>query len=186
MDETYEGEEEEDPLSLSSDELGGRAAAQASALKLPARPRSHSDGGPTAQQGRKRALPAGGLAESGLGSEIGAEVGTGGQRRRGQGGHGGICTWRGRLEGSDRSGHMKGPGISSGKKFEDLDDYLRGSAAGAAADRRKRIKLGRFGARDSRGGAGRNRTITADGTDGESSFGVEGYQVSQYRRANFA
>lgn len=53
-------------------------------------------------------------------------------------------TWRGRLAGADERGLEKGPELSSGKKFQDLDDYLRGSAAAAAQQvKKKRSRLAR-------------------------------------------
>lgn len=162
--------DEEDPLSLSSDELRGRDTTRESMAALPTRPRSHGDGGSTTQ-GRKRALPAA-TGSSGLGTI------------RAVGGHAGgttssrTCTWRGRLEGSDRRGHEKGPGLSSGKKFEDLDDYLRGSAATAAGERAKRKRC-RF-AREKRGGRGdgSGSTITAHSVEENSSVEANGYEVS--------
>lgn len=85
-------------------------------------------------------------------------------------------TWRGRLVGSDRRGHEKGPEVSSGKKFEDLDEYLRGSAA-VAAQRVKR-KRGRF-IREG-GGESTNIGTTTDVLDGDSSVETESHNEVRY------
>lgn len=153
-----------DPVSLSSDEMQGRrrlrgAAAgggqSAAAGRPPDRPRSQGDEG---SQGRKQR-----------------------RRRGGAGGGGGreTRTWRGRLEeGSggvgDQSkgkGVEKEPSLSSGKKFEDLDNYLRGCASASASKREKRGRRLRQG---TGGGDSYGGTMT---TDGSSLSLAEGHEV---------
>lgn len=162
--------EEEDPLSLSSDEVRCRDTARESMAALPTRPRSHGDGCSTTQ-GRKRALPT--ATSSSVLSSVRAVGGHAGELASNR-----TCTWRGRLEGAERRGQRKRPGQSSGKKFEDLDDYLRGSAAVAAGERAKR-KRGRF-ARENRGAGedGTGSTITAHSLDEDASAEAEGHEAS--------
>ena len=136
---------------------GGAGADEKSAAagRLPGRPRSQGDEG---TKGRKQ------------------------RRRRGDEGDGGgrgARTWRGRLEegsggADDQSkgkGVEKGPSLSSGKKFEDLDNYLRGCSSASVSRREKRKRrLGqRAGGGDSHGG-----TMT---TDGSSLSLAEGQEV---------
>lgn len=148
-----------DPVSLSSDEMQGRrlrgaAARSAAADATAGRPRSQGDdnNGPARTQRRKR----------------GDESGGGGGRE--------IRTWRGRLEQGSGTGHdrerssEKGPSLSSGKKFEDLDNYLRGCASASAAKRKKRKRgLGQ----SSGGGDSCEGTLT----DGSSLSLAEGHEV---------
>lgn len=90
-------------------------------------------------------------------------------------------TWRGRLEGEDRrTGHEKGPTLSSGKKFEDLDNYLRGSAAAAATKRNKRKRGRRFGGDAGLEGSGGGSSVE---TGGSSVGYVEGREVRIRKRA---
>lgn len=158
-----------DPVSLSSDEMqgrrlrsgtaGGRSAAAtvagAAAGGRAGRPRSQGDegDGQARKQRRRRADP-GGAAERG------------------------GRTWRGRLEEGSGSSQSKGKGlesassISSGKKFEDLENYLRGAASASAAKREKRrrgLGQGSGGGGDSCGGG----TMT----DGSSLSFAEGDEV---------
>lgn len=148
-----------DPVSLSSDEMQGRPRLRggaggsgghsaAAAGRLPGRPRSQGDEG---SQGRKQ------------------------RRRRGDGGSGDgggreTRTWRGRLgegsgdddQGKRGKGVEKGPSLSSGKKFEDLDNYLRGCASASAAKREKRKR--RLGPGGTVGGESLGGTMTTDGS----------------------
>lgn len=149
--------ESTDPVSLSSDEmhghrLRGAAARSAVAGTGPGRPRSQGDNnnGQARIQRRKR-----------------EDRGGGGREAK---------TWRGRLEegnGVDQNkdrGSEKGPSVSSGKKFEDLDNYLRGCASASAAKRKKRKRgLGQ----GSRGGDSCGGTLT----DGSSLSLAEGHEV---------
>lgn len=137
-----------DPISLSSDEMHGRrcdaggAAVRPTARgTLPGRPRSQGDDDShTKKQRRNR----------------------GGGARGGRENH----TWRERLGGGSRAGQSKGQGVekgphlSSGKKFEDLDNYLRGFASASVAKREKR-KRG-LGAQGSGGGTSLAGTMTDD------------------------
>lgn len=151
-----QAEESVDPVSLSSDEMQGRRLRGAgsgqptAAGRLPGRPRSQGDEcGQRRKQRRRR-----------------GDVGDGGREAR---------TWRGRLEagsGVDQSkgkGVDKGPSLASGKKFEDLDNYLRGCASVSVAKREKRKRrLGQGTGGDSYGG-----TMT----DGSSSSLAERHEV---------
>lgn len=147
-----------DPVSLSSDEMQGRSlrgvagGLPSAAGRLLGRPRSQGDDG---GQGRKQ------------------------RRRRGDVGGGGreaSKTWRGRLgggSGADRSeGKVveKGPSLPSGKKFEDLDNYLRGCASVSAAkwEKRKR-RLGH--------GTGGGESYGGTTTDGSSLSLAERHEV---------
>lgn len=139
--------ESTDPVSLSSDEMQGRrlrggAARSAAAGAAAGRPRSQGDDNGTARtQRRKR-----------------GDKGGGGREAR---------TWKGRLEEGVRTdqneerGSKKGSSLSSGKKFEDLDNYLRGCASASAARRKKR-KRG-FG-QSSGGGDSCGGTLTDGGS----------------------
>lgn len=169
--------ENEDPLSLSSDELRGRDETRESTAGLPMRPRSHGDRVPAVQGSRKRGLPAptaAGVAAmdySAEGKMRVVEVGGGESGSR-------ACTWRGRLEGSQRRGHEKGSALFSGKKFEDLDDYLRGRASVATEGREKR-KRRLLGSGNQGGGGkdGSNSTSTVHTVDEDSIVDAEGHEV---------
>eukprot|EP00752_Nemacystus_decipiens_P011149 g9905.t1 len=162
-----------DPVSLSSDEMqgrrrlrvgtdgvGGQSAAVAATGRLRGRPRSQGDEG--SSQGRKH------------------------RRQRVDGGGGDVVcgrreakTWRGRLEegsgaddrGKREEGAEKGPSLSSGKKFEDLDNYLRGCASASATKREKRKR--RLGQGTGGGGDSFGGTMT---TDGSASSLAEGHK----------
>lgn len=161
-----------DPVSLSSDEMqghrlrgggggaaGGRSAAAVTTGARLGRPRSQGDEGyGQARKQRRRRGEAGG---EGSGAEW-----------RGR-------TWRGRLgEGSGSSqskgkGSESGPSLSSGKKFEDLDNYLRGCASATASKREKRRRrLGQGG-----GGGGGDSCGGEATTDGSSLSLAEGHEV---------
>lgn len=148
--------ESNDPVSLSSDEMQDRrprgvAARSAAAGVTAGRPRSQGDdNGHTRIQRRKR----------GDGSGDGREA----------------RTWRGRLKEGSGVGHNKGRGseegpfLSSGKKFEDLDNYLRGCASVSAAKRKKRKRgLGQ--------GSGGGDSCGGSLTDGSSLSLAEGHEV---------
>ncbi|CAM9727174.1 unnamed protein product, partial [Laminaria digitata] len=152
--------EENDPASLISDEIqfhrvnNATARRTAGTLSAAARPRSQGDDAHT-RESRKRPLP------------------------RGAGGGGGrmAVTWRGRLQGEDRGkggGHeKKEPGLmSSGKKFEDLDNYLRGCAAVAGAKREKRKRGRRRLGGSSLGGGGSGGGGNSVETAGGSSLSL--------------
>lgn len=131
-------------ISLSSDEIQGRRGhdvAGSGAVgrmvgEIPPRPCSQGDSVGRVQRRRKRPLPSGN--GDGQSRDDSGEYGVEGE--------GEANTWRGRLgNGRMRSGCEKGSALSSGKKFEDLDDYLRGCAATAVAKREKRRKKRGFG-----------------------------------------
>lgn len=118
-------------MSLSSDEIQGRSSGgdPARLSTMPDRPRSQGDNdyvsAPARQNERhkkgKRQLE----GSAGAGSLTTSHLGQ--------------ATWRGRLEEEQqRRGHEKGPDLSSGKKYGDLENYLRGRAAEAAHKRAKR------------------------------------------------
>lgn len=153
------------------------AAAAVGTLSATPRPRSQGDAG-HARESRKRPLP-GSRAE--LRSEGGNRQQQGfeaGDVRRGDGGDGrAAVTWRGRLQGEDRGKgwHEKGPGLlSSGKKFEDLDNYLRGCAAVAGAKREKRKRGRRLGGSSLGAGSGGGNSVE---TGGSSLSSAEEYEV---------
>lgn len=134
-----EGEIEE-PMSLSSDEIHDHRSNAAGSTKIvPTRPRSQGDNDRKNEK-RKRQLPRGGDdRKRWQPGEVGGTQGASGGEREGN-------TWRGRLEGEGRRrGHEKGPALSSGKKFEDLDNYLRGCGSAAEAKQNKRERVSKFG-----------------------------------------
>ncbi|CBN77180.1 Response receiver [Ectocarpus siliculosus] len=161
-------EEGTDPVSVSSDELqerrrrrrgggGGSDSTRSTAAgALPTRPRSHGDDdGQAKKQRRHRADGSGGFSGGGWEAH----------------------TWRGRLEEGNGAGQNKGkglanrPALSSGKKFEDLDNYLRGCASASAAKREKR-KRGLGLSRGSGGG----ESCAGTTTDGSSLSFAEGHE----------
>lgn len=168
----FQGQGTEEPLSLSSDEMQtSRDAATRSGETLPTRPRSHGDDGRYSKERRKRPLP-----ES-LGYLDPRSNGTGSrQQTTGLGaGRRTDATWRRRLEaGEQRSGYEKGPSLSSSKKFEDLDNYLRGCAATAAAKRAKRT-------RGIAGGDGSLLNSSGGGSSLRTGGGAEGSSISTVR-----
>lgn len=144
-------------MSLSSDEIQGRSGGgyRARLSTIPARPRSQGDsdyvGAPARHErhAKKRRHMEGSTGRSVATSHLGQ------------------ATWRGRLDGEQqRRGHEKGPILSSGKKFGDLENYLRGRAAEAAVAvaKRGKGKGGKVRGRDGQGLGG--------GVDGE---GLSGY-----------
>lgn len=156
-----------DPISLSSDEMQGRrlgggtaGGLSAAAGGLPGRPRSQGDEGSQRTKNRRRRGDAGD---------------DGGRETK---------TWRGRLEegsGVDDQSRgkraEKGPSLSSGKKFEDLDNYLRGCASASAARREKRKR--RLG-QGTCGGDSLGGTMT----DGSSLSLTEGHEVGRDHQAS--
>lgn len=163
-------------MSVSSDELqerrrrrrGGGADSDSTrstaAGALPTRPRSHGDDdGQAKKQRRHRADGRGGFSGSGREAH----------------------TWRGRLEEGSGAGQNKGkgltnrPALSSGKKFEDLDNYLRGCASASAAKREKRKR----GLRLSRGSGG-GESCAGTTADGSSLSFAEGHEVRKRPSSN--
>lgn len=150
-------------MSLSSDEIQGRSGGgyRARLSTIPARPRSQGDSDYVSAPARrerhakKRRHMEGSAARSMATSHLGQ------------------ATWRGRLDGEQqRRGHEKGPSLSSGKKFEDLENYLRGRAAEAAAvAKRGKGKGGKVRGRDGQGLGGESSvgTVRGGGVDGEGS-----------------
>ena len=81
------------------------------------------------------------------------------------------------MQGEDRAkgGREKGPGLpSSGQKFEDLDNYLRGCAAVAGAKREKRKRERRLGGSSLGAGSGGGSSVE---TGGSSLSLAEEYEV---------
>lgn len=185
--------EESGPATLSPGEMQDRrgnaaaaraAAAAAGTLSAAPRPRTQGDDVPS-RESRKRPLP-------GSRAELRSEGGSRQQQQQRQhqgleaggvrgGGDGrAAVTWRGRLQGEDRGkegGYEKGPGLlSSGKKFEDLDNYLRGCAAVAGAKQEKRKRGRRLGGSSLSGGSGGGGGNSVE-TGGSSLSLAEEYEV---------
>ncbi|CAM9154605.1 unnamed protein product [Discosporangium mesarthrocarpum] len=138
----WEGEEE-DQLSLSFEDIGG-SRSQLGDHPLPVRSRSQGDDlrvggwergrgrgrGGTRGRSRGRGQPE---AEKGCHGEGWEDPNLPGVRAR--------PSWRGRLEGLGLpAGHEHGLPLSSGSRFEDLDDYLRGRASKTSKRARREQK----------------------------------------------
>lgn len=160
------------------------ATARAAGKPLSARPKSQGDHDGYSSESRKGPHPSrkGLRSEGGTrhrefreeegGVRGGVDGDGGGDRRTG-------VTWRGKLQEEDRRGkghEKKGPDLlSSGKKFEDLDNYLRGCAAAVGAKRDKR-KRGRGLAGNSLGGNSGGGESSVE--TGGSSLSLDGeYEV---------